>query len=197
MLRALEFYSGLGGARRRGRRQAGGSGGRRTGKRNWDHPPPPPLDPIPGLHYALVAAAPSATVVAALDVNDTANAVYLSNHRLAPTAVNIATLTAARLDRWAADAWLLSPPCQPYTRRGLRRGGADDRAVSFIALLRRLPEMKVCVAGVWWGGEGCLDAGTRLASPPTPLTFTPRAHPQPLTRAAPPLLHPCGKCSGV
>lgn len=32
---------------------------------------------------------------------------------------NIQILTAADLDKYRAHAWLLSPPCQPYTRQGL------------------------------------------------------------------------------
>lgn len=32
---------------------------------------------------------------------------------------NIQTLTAGDLDKYKAHAWLLSPPCQPYTRQGL------------------------------------------------------------------------------
>ncbi len=40
--------------------------------------------------------------------------------------------------------WLLAPPCQPYTRRGLKKGADDGRAGSFLSLLRRLPTLKVC-----------------------------------------------------
>lgn len=31
---------------------------------------------------------------------------------------NIQRLTVQQLDKYKADAWLLSPPCQPYTRQG-------------------------------------------------------------------------------
>lgn len=54
---------------------------------------------------------------------------------------NISSLSAARLDKLAADAWLLSPPCQPYTRRGKQLHSADDRAGSFLSLLDRVREM--------------------------------------------------------
>lgn len=155
-----------------------------------------------GLHYALSACRPDASVVA-FDVNDLANSVYEHNfgtrpqqvgalrcpaappsgqpvaalynqgnrgshsgqprsaegataacttptHPIAPrcpTAVqtNISSLTAKRLDKWAADVWLLSPPCQPYTRRGLQKHSADVRATSFLGLLDLLPQLKVCV----------------------------------------------------
>lgn len=61
---------------------------------------------------------------------------------------NIGSLTARRLDKYGAEAWLLSPPCQPYTRRGLQKQSADNRATSFLAVLDLLPQLKV---RVWHG----------------------------------------------
>lgn len=31
---------------------------------------------------------------------------------------NIQRLTVRQLDSYKADTWILSPPCQPYTRQG-------------------------------------------------------------------------------
>ena len=61
-----------------------------------------------------------------------------------PLRENIEHLTAARLDHpdLAADAWTLSPPCQPYTRRGKRLGPDDPRAAAFAHLLRLLPTLE-------------------------------------------------------
>lgn len=57
---------------------------------------------------------------------------------------NIAAVPQALLEEGGgADVWLLAPPCQPYTRRGLRRGSSDGRAASFMPLLRRLQDMRV------------------------------------------------------
>ncbi|KAL7175248.1 hypothetical protein ACSBR2_028953 [Camellia fascicularis] len=53
---------------------------------------------------------------------------------------NIQTLSAADLDSYRAHAWLLSPPCQPYTRQGLQKGSADARASSFLKILDLIPE---------------------------------------------------------
>lgn len=39
-----------------------------------------------------------------------------------------------------AQAWLLSPPCQPYTRQGLQKGSADARASSFLKILELIPK---------------------------------------------------------
>lgn len=38
-------------------------------------------------------------------------------------------------DEIAADVWTMSPPCQPYTRTGLRQGSQDARSQSFLYLL--------------------------------------------------------------
>lgn len=37
--------------------------------------------------------------------------------------------------------WLLSPPCQPYTRQGLQKQSADARASSFLRILEIIPEL--------------------------------------------------------
>ncbi|CAI5952632.1 unnamed protein product [Closterium sp. NIES-64] len=110
-LRVLEFYSGIG-----------------------------------GLHYGLqcpgvVPAHVTARVVAAFDINEVANDVYERNFRHRPKQGNVQTMSAAALDAWRAHAWLMSPPCQPYTRQGLRRDCEDGRATSFLAMLQRLPAM--------------------------------------------------------
>ncbi|GJP38374.1 hypothetical protein CLOM_g22820 [Closterium sp. NIES-68] len=111
-LRVLEFYSGIG-----------------------------------GLRYGLqcpgvVAAHVAARVVAAFDINEVANDVYQHNFHHRPKQGNVQTMSAAALDAWRAHAWLMSPPCQPYTRQGLRRDCEDGRATSFLALLQRLPHMQ-------------------------------------------------------
>ncbi len=56
---------------------------------------------------------------------------------------NLEGVTAAALDGYGAQLWMLAPPCQPFTRRGLQRDTADGRAASFLRLLALLPELKV------------------------------------------------------
>lgn len=55
---------------------------------------------------------------------------------------NVDTVPQKLLDDPTVDVWLLAPPCQPYTRRGNRRGADDGRAGSFMTLLHRLPTLK-------------------------------------------------------
>lgn len=50
---------------------------------------------------------------------------------------NVQALDPAFLDSFQAQLWMLAPPCQPYTRQGLRKGAADGRAGSFLTLLRK------------------------------------------------------------
>ncbi|CAI9759560.1 unnamed protein product [Fraxinus pennsylvanica] len=95
---------------------------------------------IGGMKYSLMKGAVNAKVVEAFDINDVANDVYEHNFGHRPYQGNIQTLSAADLDRYDADTWLLSPPCQPYTRQGLQKGSADARAFSFLKILELIPQ---------------------------------------------------------
>ncbi|KAL8499307.1 hypothetical protein ACS0TY_022328 [Phlomoides rotata] len=95
---------------------------------------------IGGLRYSLAKAGVDAVVVEAFDINDVANDVYEHNFGHRPHQGNIQTLSAVNLDSYEADAWLLSPPCQPYTRQGLQKGSADARASSFLKILELIPQ---------------------------------------------------------
>uniref|UniRef100_A0A2N9EZH7 Uncharacterized protein n=1 Tax=Fagus sylvatica TaxID=28930 RepID=A0A2N9EZH7_FAGSY len=94
---------------------------------------------IGGMRYSLMKASVNAEVVEAFDINDKANDVYQHNFGHRPYQGNIQSLTAADLDRYRANAWLLSPPCQPYTRQGLQKDSSDARAFSFLKILELIP----------------------------------------------------------
>ncbi|KAI3454031.1 hypothetical protein Pfo_010694 [Paulownia fortunei] len=95
---------------------------------------------IGGLRYSLMKAGVDAVVVEAFDINDVANDVYEHNFGHRPHQGNIQTLSAVDLDSYEADVWLLSPPCQPYTRQGLQKGSSDARASSFLKILELIPQ---------------------------------------------------------
>ncbi|XP_020599850.1 tRNA (cytosine(38)-C(5))-methyltransferase [Phalaenopsis equestris] len=97
---------------------------------------------IGGMRYSLMRAEIHGKVVEAFDVNDLANDVYMHNFGHRPFQGNIQSLSAAELDKYAAHAWLLSPPCQPYTRQGLQKDSADARASSFIRIIELIPQMR-------------------------------------------------------
>ncbi|KAL4033912.1 hypothetical protein IC575_007030 [Cucumis melo] len=90
---------------------------------------------IGGMRYSLLSAGIHAKVVQAFDINDKANDVYEHNFGDRPYQGNIESLTAADIDSYQAHVWLLSPPCQPYTRQGLQKQSGDARAFSFLKIL--------------------------------------------------------------
>ena len=65
--------------------------------------------------------------------------------QLRTTQVDICTLTAEDLAAYAADLWLLSPSCQPYTvLNPTPRDSDDPRAKSFLHLINdALPSLAV------------------------------------------------------
>jgi tRNA (cytosine38-C5)-methyltransferase len=98
---------------------------------------------IGGLRYSLEWARLPAEVVAAFDIGVHTNQCYAANfggHK--PTASAIERLSASSLDALDADCWLLSPPCQPYKRGGLKKDADDPRSAGLLNLTARLLEMK-------------------------------------------------------
>lgn len=95
---------------------------------------------IGGMRYSLMKAGVNAQFVEAFDINDLANDVYQHNFGSRPYQGNIQNLSAADLDSYKANVWLLSPPCQPYTRQGLQKDSGDARASSFLKILELIPQ---------------------------------------------------------
>ena len=100
-----------------------------------------------GIGGCAAALAPSAAgdvgVAAALDVNTAALAVYRRNfpaHR--SEAATLEGFSASDLAAHDAHLWWLSPPCQPFTRRGLGRDADDPRARSLLHLVDRIAEVR-------------------------------------------------------
>lgn len=96
---------------------------------------------IGGMHFAC---RPERTcVVAAVDVNTTANSVYAFNFpdtRLLQR--NVQSLSAREIDSLQPDLVTMSPPCQPFTRQGLQRDSQDPRSSSLFAFLNVLSTLK-------------------------------------------------------
>lgn len=80
----------------------------------------------------------AAEVVAAVDINRQALAIYRDNfpHPIAVRAIE--SLPADQLATWRADLWWLSPPCQPYTVRGRKRDLNDPRASSLVTIIEAI-----------------------------------------------------------
>ncbi|KAJ2470835.1 hypothetical protein GGI02_002673 [Coemansia sp. RSA 2322] len=76
------------------------------------------------------------------DMNEHANTVYEHNFGQRPNNKAIDYLELQDIDRHRANCWLLSPPCQPYTRGGKYLDDQDPRARGLLHLLALLPQLK-------------------------------------------------------
>lgn len=104
--------------------------------------PPRLLELFCGIGGCSAAVGARAIVVAAVDQNRRALDVYRHNfaHPVHPLAIES---VPDRLWRgWKATLWWMSPPCPPYTDRGLRRDLDDPRTRSFLAVLARIAEFR-------------------------------------------------------
>jgi tRNA (cytosine38-C5)-methyltransferase len=98
---------------------------------------------VGGWHYALSASSLSGrcAVVGAFELNPNANAVYAHNFDVKPRQCNIEKLRLAELEAFDAEMWVMSPPCQPFTRLGKRKDVDDHRTDSCLSLLAKIPAM--------------------------------------------------------
>jgi len=80
-------------------------------------------------------------VIRAFDINTVANAVYQENFGIKPLTTNVEHLPLQYYEKMAADVWLMSPPCQPFTRGGLKQDAKDARSTGFLYILSVLEEM--------------------------------------------------------
>lgn len=81
-----------------------------------------------------------AEVVFSVDINNSANEVY--RHNFPSTnqqARNIVSLSAEEINKLRPDLVMMSPPCQPFTRTGLKLDVEDPRCSSFLHLLEIFP----------------------------------------------------------
>lgn len=95
-----------------------------------------------GIGGFAVAAGERCEIVAAVDINRDALAVYDHNFSHTTFTREIESLPTDWLAQWDADLWWMSPPCQPYTRRGLQRDLNDNRTASLLAVVDRICELK-------------------------------------------------------
>lgn len=81
-------------------------------------------------------------VLVAFDINTTANELYNRNFDTEVRSVSIETIDFEYLESLKADIWLLSPPCQPYTRLGIKRDSEDPRASGLLHLIRAIHNLQ-------------------------------------------------------
>ena len=82
-------------------------------------------------------------VAAAFDVNTVCNQVYEHNFGVKPSPKCINSITKKMLDKYQAEMWCMSPPCQPFTRSNTscRRDCDDQRSSAFLHLVQLLKEV--------------------------------------------------------
>lgn len=96
-----------------------------------------------GIGGGAVALGERAEIVAAVDINQIALSVYRNNLQGVPVHVRtIESLPARWYREQAADLWWLSPPCQPYTRRGRQLDLRDQRAQALLAVIERIAQVR-------------------------------------------------------
>ncbi|KAJ2852520.1 hypothetical protein IWW36_000148 [Coemansia brasiliensis] len=97
---------------------------------------------IGGLHYSFLECGVEGKVAMSFDMNELANTVYEHNFGMRPNNKAIDYLEPRDIEKYNATCWLLSPPCQPYTRGGKYGDINDPRARGLLHLLKLLPQLQ-------------------------------------------------------
>ena len=98
---------------------------------------------IGGLHCGLKEAAKDAQVVAAFDTNVNANETYFYNYGIRPSTKGINLISKELVDKFNANIWLLSPPCQPFTKGGKHLDDQDPRSLGLLNIIKILEEVRI------------------------------------------------------
>ncbi len=80
--------------------------------------------------------------VTPIDIDQAARQVYELNHPHRMLTREIASLSTQMLGQLSADLWWMSPPCQPYSRRGHQRDAEDPRADSLLHLIAQIEHVR-------------------------------------------------------
>ncbi len=96
----------------------------------------------------LAAAWPEAKVLAAIDINQLAQRVYQQNFSHRYYVQEIESLSIETLLGYSAECWWMSPPCQPFTRRGSLRDLADPRCRAFAHIVSALQHCRPAKLGL-------------------------------------------------
>lgn len=89
-----------------------------------------------------------ATVVGAIDHDEASHRTYVANHAHPAVRLNLATVRFDRLAAYEADAWWMSPPCQPFTVRGRRRDIDDPRCAALLRLIEAIGVLRPRFVGL-------------------------------------------------
>ena len=100
------------------------------------------LELFSGIGAVAHAAADRHDIVCAIDISELAMQVYQANFSSQTLIQEITSLTDQQLAEFDAQLWWMSPPCQPFTRRGLQRDLNDPRAKPLLRLIEAIESVR-------------------------------------------------------
>lgn len=100
------------------------------------------LELYAGIGGFAAAARYRAEIVCAIEQSNVALSVYEENFPHPTLEKNIAGLSLDDFASFDADLWWLSPPCQPFTKRGLRGDVDDLRTKSFLRVCGAIADVR-------------------------------------------------------
>jgi site-specific DNA-cytosine methylase len=92
-----------------------------------------------GIGGCAAALGSRAQVVTAVDIHPGLLSIYRHNFHFPTSVRTIESMADHEFRAGEVDLWWLSPPCQPYTRRGRQRDAADPRAAAVLSLMENVP----------------------------------------------------------
>ncbi|XP_076045302.1 tRNA (cytosine(38)-C(5))-methyltransferase isoform X2 [Oratosquilla oratoria] len=98
---------------------------------------------IGGMHAAAIESGLLYEIVGSYEINPSALEVYKHNFTTSVKPSNILGLTVDTFIKLRPDLIMMSPPCQPFTRQGLKQDVNDTRTSSFLHVLELLKESPV------------------------------------------------------
>ena len=99
---------------------------------------------IGGMHFALKSLSRvNFKVLEAFDINRSANLTYFHNFSLKPRTANIEHISLEQYEKYNADCWLMSPPCQPFTRGGKELDEKDARSAGLLFLMQLISKISI------------------------------------------------------
>ncbi len=100
------------------------------------------LELFAGIGGCALAVQDRATIRCAVDISPLACRVYQLNFSHSINQGHVEHLPEAFWQAHEADAWWMSPPCQPFTKRGQQRDWEDSRNLGFKAVLHRIEQFR-------------------------------------------------------
>lgn len=100
------------------------------------------LELFSGIGAVAIAAGSEHEIVCAIDISQPAMHVYQANFSSPTVVKEINSLATEEIARFDADLWWMSPSCQPFTRRGLKKDLEDSRTKPLLRLIRAIDELR-------------------------------------------------------